>query len=436
MDVADIHRQSRSRNILLIPMLTFLLYDIGIVFYVAAIHIAAFFYPKAMQWVSGRKNWPQKLEVALAEKFDGVGKRIWVHCASLGEFEQGRPLIESIVRDYPDAKILLSFFSPSGYEIRKDYALANHVCYLPADTPAQVNLFLNIAKPDIAIFVKYEFWLRMLYALQKRKIPVLLVSAVFRPQQLFFRPAGYLWLQALKRFNLIFVQDAGSEALLRKFGIEQVKSAGDTRIDRVLQLANTAERYCRLDIFAEGANLLIVGSSWPKDEAIFLPLINEDLPENWRVVIAPHHITEKTLRRLETQIVHPSVRYSQAEEHTLRNAKILLQDNVGMLGAIYQYGKLAYIGGGFGAGIHNTLEPMAFGLPVIFGPRYKKFAEAVNMVEHGGAFVIHHPDELRLVFQMLNSPKWENASTVCRSYIRKHQGASSKIMAAVSQYID
>lgn len=417
-------------------MRSFLLYDIGIVLYVVAVRIAAFFNPKAQQWVNGRKEWPAKLQHAIHEKFDGQGKRIWIHCASLGEFEQGRPLIESIVREYPDAKILLSFFSPSGYEIRKHYAFADHVCYLPADTPFQTNLFLDIAKPDLAIFVKYEFWLRMLNNLEKRKVPTFLVSAVFRPGQIFFKPFGQLWLHALKNLSFIFVQDAGSEELLLRAGLVNVKRVGDTRVDRVVQLAQAAEPNPWLEVFAENANLLIVGSSWPPDEQLLVPLINDDLPENWKVVIAPHHITENGLQRIEQNISRHTVRYSKAEEHALRQAGVLLLDNVGMLGGIYRYGKLAYIGGGFGAGIHNTLEPMAFGLPVIFGPAYKKFTEAVTMVERGGAFVVHDANELRRVFRVLDTQTLQQASSRCKSYIQNQQGASAQIMIALSQHLE
>ena len=414
----------------------FRLYDFGISLYVISIRLASVFHPKAAQWVAGRKNWPALLQDAIKEKFNSGKKRVWIHCASLGEFEQGRPLIEAIKREYPEVQILLSFFSPSGYEIRKNYPLSDYVCYLPADTPAQAKQFLDLVKPDVAIFVKYEFWLRLLNELQKRDVPTFLVSAIFRPGQLFFHPVGRLWLDALRSFKAIFVQDASSEILLRRFDILQVSRVGDTRVDRVLDVARAAEKNERLDIFSENVNLLIAGSTWLPDEQLLRGLMEHGFPADWKMVIAPHHIATENLNRLEGYFPGLTVRYSGANENLLREARVLLVDNIGMLAAIYRYGKIAYIGGGFGAGIHNILEPMAFGLPVIFGPRYQKFAEAQNMVEQGGAVVIHNIGQLRQAFGELRSNKYRSASEICHSYIHHHQGATNQIMVVLTKYLE
>jgi 3-deoxy-D-manno-octulosonic-acid transferase len=412
-------------------------YDAAIALYIAAIHTAAFFRPKACQWVQGRRHWRARLEQAMRAHFPAGTRKIWIHCASLGEFEQGRPLIEALRHAYPNERILLSFFSPSGYELRKDYPLADHVCYLPADTGANAERFVEIVQPDLVIFVKYEFWLHTLSALFERKVPVLLVSALFRTGQVFFRPYGKTWLEALRRFRHIFVQDAASKALLESHGLNNSTVAGDTRVDRVLQLAAAPMEIPEIEQFAGDAALLIAGSTWPADEALLIDFLKNGFPAGWKLIIAPHQIAETSLRRLENSLPCPSLRFSQLKNGTAPgDATVLLIDNVGMLASLYKYGIVAYIGGGFGAGIHNTLEPMAFGLPVIFGPRYQKFREAVEMVATGAAVSVKNTDELReALSRFLSAEQCMEAMVPILTYLSENRGATDKIMKFAAEEI-
>lgn len=411
-------------------------YDVAIALYVAAIRIAAFFQPKARSWVNGRKNWAVTLEKDTAD-FPSGARRIWIHCASLGEFEQGRPLIEALRKAQPDSRILLSFFSPSGYELRKNYPAADHIFYLPADMRANARRLVEIVQPDLVIFVKYEFWLNTLSALFERKVPVLLVSALFRPNQIFFRPYGKTWLEALRRFRHIFVQEAASKNLLESYGLNNSTLAGDTRVDRVLQLAATRVEIPEIEQFAGEAALLIAGSTWPPDEAILVDLLKNGFPEGWKLIIAPHEIAEASLQHLEKLIPHASLRFSQLNNGKAPDdATVLLIDNVGMLASLYKYGIAAYIGGGFGAGIHNTLEPMAFGLPVMFGPRYEKFREAVEMVAAGAAVSVKNADELREAMSRFQSvEQCMEALPPILNYLSENRGATDKIMKFVSNEI-
>lgn len=411
-------------------------YDAAIALYVAAIRVAALFQPKARSWVKGRKNWADSLEKGIAD-FPPGARRIWIHCASLGEFEQGRPLIEALRKIYPDSRILLSFFSPSGYELRKNYPAADHIFYLPADMRANARRLVELVQPDLAVFVKYEFWLNTLSALFERKVPALLVSALFRPQQVFFRPYGKTWLEALHRFRHIFVQDAASKALLESYGLKHNTLAGDTRVDRVLQLAAARVEIPEIEQFAGNAALLIAGSTWPPDEALLIDLLKNGFPEGWKLVMAPHEIGEASLRHLEKLLPRASLRFSQLNNGKAPNdAAVLLIDNVGMLASLYRYGIVAYIGGGFGAGIHNTLEPMAFGLPVIFGPRYQKFREAVEMVAAGAAVPVKDANELREAisrFQLVEHCM--EAMPPILNYLSENRGATDKIMKFVAEEI-
>lgn len=403
-----------------------LFYDVSIRFYNLALKLAAIFSKKARLWGEGRKNWPTRLKKEL-ETIRGK-KLIWMHCASLGEFEQGRPLIEWLKEKRPDCKILLTFFSPSGYEIRKNYALTDVVFYLPLDTAVNARRFLQIAEPELAIFVKYEFWFHYLRQLEERQISHVLISAIFRKEQIFFKTYGGFFRSMLAGFDRLFVQDEASKALLKGIQTKEVYVAGDTRIDRVLAIAKQNRRFPLLDAFAGRRPLLIVGSSWPPDEAILVPFINQYLPEDWKVIIAPHQIKESGIKALEDSLAAPSIRYSQAEAQDLTSRRVLIIDNIGMLSALYAYGRLAYIGGGFGAGIHNTLEPIAFGLPVIFGPKYKKFMEAVELVQKGGAFSIENQQELSLVFENLRQEEaYARARSAARSYVERNQGATERI---------
>ena len=404
------------------------LYDLGIRLYTWSIALASPFNAKAKAWSKGRKNWEGRLKEQMQSRTPAP--LVWIHCASLGEFEQGRPVIEGLKERMPDHQILLTFFSPSGYELRKDYPLADFIAYLPADTRSNAGKFLDLTQPELIIFVKYEFWINFLEESFRRDIPVLLVSALFRPGQPFFRAWGKIFRKLLPRFERIFVQNESSAIMLKNLGLENHVVAGDTRIDRVGQIADQAPSYPLLERFTEGHEVLIAGSTWPADEELLVPLINRSSVEGYKYILAPHQIRESAIQRLEDEIELESIRYSRAEEADLHSARVLIIDNIGMLSSLYQYGHIAYIGGGFGAGIHNTLEPAAFGLPVIFGPKYEKFDEAVRLVKLGGAFPVTSSEELQSVFlKLAKSPEiYERASREARNFVKKNRGATQKIL--------
>lgn len=408
------------------------LYDAGIALYVAGLRLAATFHPKARKWVLGRAGWEDKLQQQIAEKFRPGKARLWMHCASLGEFEQGRPVLEAWRKEQPDSNILLTFFSPSGYDIRKDYPGADIVTYLPADTPRAARRFVELVQPDLVIFVKYEFWLRILQALFLRNIPVLLISATFRPGQIFFKWYGGLWKKVLSGFQHIFVQDAASLELLQQHGIQGCTIAGDTRVDRVLSIAEEGREIETIKHFTAGHRVFIAGSTWPPDEELLAVLLRENLLPGWKFIIAPHQISESNLRRLESLLPSETVRFSIINPEHTAQAAVLLIDNIGMLNALYRYGDLAYIGGGFGTGIHNTLEPMAFGLPVIFGPKYKKFREAVEMVNHGGAVSVSDADSFRkAIAHFAVENHRQQARETALQYLHEQAGATGKILGWV-----
>jgi len=395
----------------------------------------AWLHPKAEQWVAGRKHWRQRYRDSLSEK---KAKRLWIHAASLGEFEQGRPVIEAFRQQFPDWQVVLTFFSPSGYEIRKNYPHADFVGYLPVDTPVNARDFLDIVQPDAAIFVKYEFWYHHLKGLQQRAIPTILISALFRPDQPFFKPWGALWRDMLEAFTHIFVQTNASVNLLQHIDYQRFTVAGDSRVDRVVQLAAAAAENDIAAAFSEGCNVLIAGSTWPADEAVLIPAFDRtcrdvqsvgNLEEPLKLIIAPHEPTEQHLKHLLRQLTVPCLLYSRATAEQARAATVLIIDNIGMLNTLYRYGRVAYIGGGFGKGIHNTLEPAAFGLPVIFGPRYQKFEEARAFVASKGAFPVQNIEELTTVLTQLQEPlRYQNAAGAVRHYLAEQQGATEKIM--------
>ncbi len=423
------------------------LYSLGVRLYVFGVHVAALFMPKAQKWVAGRRDWRAHYRANFQKK----SRVLWVHTASLGEFEQGRPVIEAFRARFPDWQVVLTFFSPSGYEVRRNYPQADFVAYLPADTRRNAADFLDIIQPDAAIFIKYEFWFHYLAALRQRSTPTLLVSALFRPEQPFFQPWGYFWRRGLKTFTHFFVQNDESAQLLQRVGLQNVTVAGDTRIDRVV--ASTASpvmgksgievgEVMRLFLSEAPPSLtlkggaFIIGSSWEADEAVLKPFLMNELQSGHirKVIIAPHEPSEKNVQRL---MHYPNaVRYSQATPETLRAARLLIIDNVGMLNTLYSYGHVAYIGGGFGSGLHNTLEPAAFGLPIIFGPKYTKFAEARAFVERGAAFPIHHSAELLAALQRLADPVfYQNASQAARGFLEENRGATAKVLSFLEQII-
>lgn len=373
----------------------------------------------------------------LREKMDRKAKYIWFHASSLGEFEQGRPMIEQIRKVHPEYKILLTFFSPSGYEVRKNYAGADVVCYLPFDTPGRVEQFLDLANPAMAIFIKYEFWGNYLHTLQQRGIPVYIISAIFRREQLFFQWFGKPYRKMLDCFNHLFVQDERSKALLEEYGIRNVTVAGDTRFDRVIDVYHQAKQIPLVERFIKGTDgqqpplVFVAGSSWPEDEAIFIPYF-ERHPE-MKLIIAPHEIHEGHLKSIEARLHRPTIRLSQATEQNVADQDCLIVDSFGLLSSLYRYGQIAYIGGGFGAGIHNTLEAAVYGMPVLFGPRFQKFKEAKDLIAVGGAFTFDNaPAFTSRMDTLLSTPEaLQQSSQAAGHFVQSHGGATTTILQEI-----
>jgi 3-deoxy-D-manno-octulosonic-acid transferase len=404
------------------------LYNILIFFYVLAIRTASLFNEKAKLWVRGRKGILKNIEKVLSVSRDKK-KTAWFHCASLGEFEQGRPVIEAFRLARPDYLICLTFFSPSGYEIRKNYPGADFVFYLPADLPGVAGKFINILSPDIVFFIKYEYWYNYLAILKKRRIPTYMVSGIFRTSQPFFRWYGFWFRKQLNNLTWFFVQDEDSEKLLKKIGIEQVSVSGDTRFDRVTSIAEKADQIIGIDDFCFGSSVLLAGSTWPEDEKILLSFIQKNNP-GFKFIIAPHEVNNDRIEELMLQIGQGGLRYSQLDESNIRKAHILVIDSIGMLSSLYRYAYISYVGGGFGVGIHNILEPAAFGVPIIFGPNYNRFREARELIHLGGAISINNEEEFSKAFNLWTKGTSEHdlASKVCTAYVASHNGATAKIL--------
>ena len=410
------------------------MYSLAIHFYAFIIALISPFHKKARIMRLGQ--W--KTNSILREKIDRNAKYIWFHASSLGEFEQGRPMMERIMAEHPEYKILLTFFSPSGYEVRKNYNGADVICYLPFDTPYRVKKFLNLANPSIAVFIKYEFWGNYLQELKHRNIPVYIISSIFRRDQLFFQWFGYPYRKMLYCFTHLFVQDDRSAALLKEFGITNVTVTGDTRFDRVLDVRNQARELSPVEHFVcEGGKekrlTLVAGSSWPQDEEILIPYFNEH-PE-MKLIIAPHEIHREHLMYIESLLKRPSVRLSDVfHDQSLAEGKdCLIVDSFGLLSSIYRYGTIAYIGGGFGAGIHNTLEAAVYGIPVLFGPKYHKFKEAKDLIKVGGGFSVSDKqsfcekmDELLTYHEVL-----EAAGESAGQFVNGNAGATDKILRII-----
>lgn len=393
----------------------------------ASIHLAAGFSSKARLWVDGRKDWRKHLQQAL--EHHPRDKTLWMHVASLGEFEQGRPIIEAFRVAYPDWRILLTFFSPSGYEVRKDYPLADIVAYLPDDSPDNARDFVAMVRPDVAVFVKYDFWANYLFQLKKRGTPTLLVSALFRPSQPFFAWYGRLWRKMLRCFSHVFVQNQSSAALLQRVGYQQVTVGGDTRVDRVLRLAAEVKDNSIVADFVANSPVFVAGSTWGADESLLAEVLQKPEFQHFKLIIAPHSPSSSNVGRICRQFGQ-AVRYSAYNSGVDNQCRVMVIDNVGLLNSLYRYGSIAYIGGGFGSGIHNTLEPAAFGLPIIIGPRYEKFEEARQFVARGGAFSVADPEQLTSVLQQLESPEFrQHAAQVVTAFLKENQGATDLAMA-------
>lgn len=418
-----------------------MIYNIVIYFVLWGIAIASLFNEKV------RKMWRGEREAfkILKQKVDPNAKYIWFHAASLGEFEQGRPLMERIRRDYPQYKILLTFYSPSGYEVRKNYEGADIICYMPVDTRLNAIRFLRLVRPVMAFFIKYEFWSNFLHILKHRNIPTYSVSSIFREDQVFFKWYGRSYAGVLKCFTRFFVQNEESKRLLEGIGITAVDVVGDTRFDRVLQIKEAAKQLPICEAFRTGVassqsadvphhdfNVFVAGSSWPPDENIFIPFFNEH--KDWRLLIAPHVIAEEHLKLILSLIKGKKVvRYTQTTPEEAAEADVLIIDCFGLLSSMYNYGDVAYIGGGFGVGIHNTLEAAVWNMPVIFGPNNKKFQEAQGLLKSDGGFEINtYEDFSGLMSSLMNDEAFlKQAGDKAGAFVAHLAGATDKVLASV-----
>ncbi|OKL39332.1 3-deoxy-D-manno-octulosonic acid transferase [Pontibacter flavimaris] len=407
-----------------------LLYDIGLKAYRTAIALAAPFNEKAKLMRQGRERQFERLQETLRQN---QAPLVWFHCASLGEFEQGRPVMEALREAFPKYKVLLTFFSPSGYEVRKNYPGADYIFYLPLDSASNAKRFLDIARPRLAVFVKYEFWHYYLQELAERSIPILSISAIFRPEQVFFKPYGDFYRNILRRFTHIYTQNQSSLELLQSISINKASIAGDTRFDRVLQTAASIKPIPLVEAFAAGQQVFMVGSSWPADIEALLPLI-QNYKASIKFIIAPHEVNEASINAVMQAVGEDAVRFSKATEVDAPKYKVLVIDNIGMLSALYSYGTYAYIGGAFGKGLHNTLEAAVFGLPLFFGPKYDKFQEAKDLVARGCAFPVQNAGELLQAFEQVHTTPGLRQSITGKEkeYVQEQAGATARIMADIS----
>lgn len=401
------------------------LYNFGIRLYQVLVYFVSYFNKKAKLFRNGRKGWEKRLRESIKEN-DRV---VWFHCASLGEFEQGRPVIEAFRTKYPDIKILLTFFSPSGYEIRKNYQGADYIFYLPLDTYWNSKRFIDIVNPVATIFVKYEFWYFYLNVLKKRGIPTYVISAIFRPEQAFFKWYGGWYRKFLANFQHLFVQNEKSKELLASIGINNVTVAGDTRFDRVIANAQAAKVIPLIEQFVGNSKVLVAGSTWTKDEEVIAEHFKTN-PHNLKLIIAPHEIHEQEIEKLRSNFDLKTLRYTRPEECDPNEAQVLIIDTIGILSSIYRYGHVSYIGGGFGVGIHNTLEAAVFGIPVIFGPNYQRFQEAVELIGIGTASSVNNVVEFNKSVDFYISPNEKNidVKSINEKFFIEKSGATTKII--------
>jgi len=414
-------------------MIAKLLYNLGIHLYHTAIRIAAPFNPKAALWLKGRKNWRGKIKEQLS-KINGRPV-VWVHCASLGEFEQGRPIIEAIKQQYPQYAIVLSFFSPSGYEVRKDYDKADIICYLPLDTKANARDFLQLIDPQIAIFIKYEFWLNFLDALKEQQVDAYIVSAVFKEHQPFFKWYGRIFRDSLKAFKTLFVQDNSSLQLLKQIGINNTMVCGDTRFDRVMEIKDKLTPLPEIARFKGTGKLIIAGSTWPRDEDLALAAYKELKEQDVKLVLVPHDIEETLLKATTAKLDRYGMSYSLYTKGIDNNAQVLVLDTIGMLSRIYFYADVTYIGGGFNGGLHNCLEAAVYGLPVTFADsNYAKYNEATDLVNIGAAVNVSSGNELYKIWQtyLTDEILVKAISAKTEDYFRQNAHATQKILAEIS----
>jgi 3-deoxy-D-manno-octulosonic-acid transferase len=428
------------------------LYNFGIFLYGLMVRLVSPFNPKARLFNAGRKNTFRALEA----KINPLYKHIWFHFASLGEFEQGRPVLEKIKAVHPEKRIVVTFFSPSGYEIRKNYALAAGVFYLPLDTKANAIRFIKSINPELVIFTKYEFWHHYYKELHEKQIPLFLISGIFRPQQIFFKSYGSFYRNILKKVTHFFVQNQESLELLRKIGISATSIAGDTRFDRVFASAEHPMPVQIVQDFCANKKVFVAGSTWPQDEQLIASLII--MYKDWKFILAPHEINPEHIQQIQ-KLLPEALKYSSFKavgtnkeavaadsqdkpdlitrtenqgSSAIQSAQTLIIDNIGLLSSLYQYADLTYIGGGFGVGIHNTLEAAAFGKPILFGPNFHKFQEAKDLLKLGAAISINNKDELKKGFQQLNIDP--NAGSLAKSYVDQQKGATETIYKEIELY--
>ena len=406
-----------------------MIYSLAIFLYMLAVIVISPFHRKARTLVRGHIDTFR----ILRSKIDRNARYVWFHAASLGEFEQGRPLIERFRREHPEFKILLTFFSPSGYEVRKNYEGADVICYLPFDTPGNVMSFFRLVRPEMAFFIKYEFWWNFLKACKHLNIPVYSISSIFRSNKVFFRWYGKGYSSVLHLVSHFFVQDEESARLLGRLDIrDNVTIVGDTRFDRVLDIQAKSRELPLVEAFAADCkSVFVAGSSWPQDEDIIIPYFNKH--PQMKLILAPHVIDEAHLKHIESKLKRPFVRYTEADEATVAQADCLIINCFGLLSSIYRYGNLAYVGGGFGAGIHNVPEGAVYGIPVLFGPNNKGFREAQDLLRMGGCFEITgQPLFNALVDKLTGNPRLSaKKGALCRDYIKSNAGATETIFSTL-----
>ncbi|MBN1388793.1 MAG: 3-deoxy-D-manno-octulosonic acid transferase [Bacteroidales bacterium] len=400
------------------------LYSAGIYLYNFLIIIASVFNKKAAAMLRGRRGTFGKI----TQSFDSDDRVFWFHCASLGEFEQGRPVIEKLKEEEPEIKILITFYSPSGYKVRHNYTKADCVVYLPADTLHNAYRMVTLVNPEKVIFVKYEFWYNYLRVLQRKNIPVYLISGIFRPSQPFFRYYGKYFLRVLRGFARLFIQDSASGELLAAHNIYNYKVSGDTRFDRVMAIRKSAVEISGITEFKAGSRLIVAGSTWPPEEEIIAEYLNKE-SHDVKFMIAPHNVSDVNIDRIEHLLNVPYKRYSKLEGAVSPEIKVLIIDSIGLLSSVYRYADIAVIGGGFGKGIHNILEAATWGVPVVFGPRYHKFREAVDLIELGGAKVFNSYDSfVTVLYELISeSELLSEAGRINITYINENLGATGMI---------
>lgn len=432
--MADSTLQKSSQGILLLKQAgMFLLYNLSIHLYTGFIKTASLVNQKAKKWVSGRKDWQKHLKNAIQQEH----KYIWFHASSLGEFEQGRPVIEEFRSNYPQYKIVLTFFSPSGFEVRKNYTGADYVCYLPADTSHNARKFIEIVNPAMAFFIKYEFWFNYIQVLHKKNIPIFFFSVKFRPGQHFFKWYGGWFRKMLKKISWIFVQDENSKKLLLSIGLKKCSVSGDTRFDRVLSVSSQKKAFPLIELFCRNKDIMVAGSTWPPDEDMMVHIINK-FTGRFKFIIAPHEINMERISFFQKMLKATSLKFSEANEQNIKTADVLIIDSIGILLHLYQYARFAYIGGGFGKNVHNILEAATFGVPVVFGPNYHKFQEAIDLIKLEGAFPVNNYEGFEQIVSKLSIDDnfRKKCSEICRNFVVNNAGATSIIMEKIADYFN